>query len=335
MSLRVSGISFDKATLTYPRIKEARRHVPRYLFRAWSASSGGAPELNTREAITPSAFLSGAGHEDAYSLTTSEFIRKTLNHLTTKPVQTEFSSWTASLNFARCFAYQRNNGVSDRTDRGTAYISVIDTEVFVNSNKIWYVPSLAKIFSRAEYKIWHWEYLVHGPVSGLFGKIGHKAVKFDRLVELGLCEQLSDWPGDSGSYWYSAGQLDGKVKSIELGQIDDFERVGAAFGGRFSVPITLALLCTCRRSATYWNTDSPPEELVEYLIDMFGVTIPDWSDESLSIDVHPSLDKYQDAQQMFRLMRAIQIRRTVCNQPPRSVRYLLRSCADFTYLSLD
>lgn len=132
----------------------------------------------------------------------------TLDHLRGRIVTTEFSSWTASLNFVSFYAHRMNQGYVYPAEKGTAYISMIDTEVLSQTNQIWHVCSLAHIFSRPEYKTYHWEYLAHGVVRGS----GHKAVEFNQLVSLQLYHHILGWPkGQRGNSWYTAGLLLGYV----------------------------------------------------------------------------------------------------------------------------
>ena len=87
------------------KLEAVRQRTPRYLFRLWSNSedetpNGGYVDLNTTTAITPLAFSRGKGHRTVYDMTKEEFTRMAYCHLHThEHIETEFSSWSASLTF--------------------------------------------------------------------------------------------------------------------------------------------------------------------------------------------------------------------------------------------
>lgn len=64
----------DQVIGLHVAIRNAGKSVPRYLFRAWSPSSGGNARLNTTRAITPLAFLdSDAFSNDIFDIPRREY----------------------------------------------------------------------------------------------------------------------------------------------------------------------------------------------------------------------------------------------------------------------
>lgn len=118
---------YDEQAAEYldaPKMQQLAETTPRYLFRAWSAESGGDPQLNTVNAITPRAFHRGAAPTTLFAATKNEIAELVQLHLhyvdTGKP--TIFSSWSQSLAFALHIAC---NFVE--TGRTNIHISVTDT----------------------------------------------------------------------------------------------------------------------------------------------------------------------------------------------------------------
>ncbi|KAK4546578.1 hypothetical protein LTR36_001795 [Oleoguttula mirabilis] len=88
---------------TKRQIQEAIRRTPQYLFRSCTNDpaypSGGHTDLNTPSAITPMAFSRGGrgGSPSVYELSPMVLGGMALSHLCDARVETQFSSWAASL----------------------------------------------------------------------------------------------------------------------------------------------------------------------------------------------------------------------------------------------
>ena len=132
--------AMDKSTVA--ELEAVRRRTPRYLYRVHSngkgneTPSGGRVGLNTTEAITPFAFsqYGSGGHQSAYQMTRDEFTDMATRHLRgCSHMETEFSSWTASLSYALlgCPGIGSGNVPMNARDASELYISVIDVEIAV------------------------------------------------------------------------------------------------------------------------------------------------------------------------------------------------------------
>lgn len=102
---------------------------PRYLFRAWSAHSGGNARVNTVHAITPKAFLaSTAAPQHIFDVECAQLQGLIAGHLGGEHVDTPFSSWSHSLPIVLSMVtFMRN-----------AHISVIDTHRLEPANFIFH-----------------------------------------------------------------------------------------------------------------------------------------------------------------------------------------------------
>ncbi|KAK5746661.1 hypothetical protein LTR17_000677 [Elasticomyces elasticus] len=76
--------------------------IPRYLFRAWSSTSGGDPRLNTRDAITPHAFVNGDGPASFQDLPEAQIRSLWNDHFGGAGVTSCFDFWSQSLQVSIC-----------------------------------------------------------------------------------------------------------------------------------------------------------------------------------------------------------------------------------------
>lgn len=248
--------------------------------------------------MIPIAFYKGQGHADVYAMTPREFLAMTEDHLCdAHEINTEFTSWSASLNFA--------NNYADGKKRAVPYISVIDTEGLPNKNKIWYIPTLHKMTGQLQFgfEVYSCEYLVHGVVEGP----AHQAVKFAALNCLGLKMYA---PPMIENYWAKAGILTAEVLPINWLDVSRLERIASQFGtGPLGTAVLITLVCLPRRSSDLWKNSAVPNELVELLLQcsLFDFTCVRWglSDKIMS-DI-AMVGDYEDVQQAIRLMRAIHL----------------------------
>ncbi|CAD0042425.1 unnamed protein product [Aureobasidium pullulans] len=165
------------------------KNIPRYLFRVWSARSGGDSSLNTTFSVTPHAFAPNynTGHNSIFEMETKWFIKNLIGHFCARPIPSEFSSWTASPVFALRVAY---NAAEQRKERNV-HIAIVDTERLKNT--VLSVPLTWPIFrSRAPEHVEfvrsiHFEYLIHGVVQGE----AYKAVSLTALDSCGLSDYFS------------------------------------------------------------------------------------------------------------------------------------------------
>ena len=91
------------------------QRAPRFLFRAWSSSSGGHDQLNTEDAITPLAFFRCMGSYSIDDTTRHELesiIQYHLGYRINGLTKTIFSSWSQSLPFAICWAKGKHKTLS-------------------------------------------------------------------------------------------------------------------------------------------------------------------------------------------------------------------------------
>ena len=140
----------DKSTKA--ELEAVRKQTPRYLFRLWSYGKAGEPPtgghagLNTETPITPIAFGNGKGHKSVYDMTREFFAEMVSRHLCVFHIETEFSSWSASLNYilSKCPGISSAGIRYSERDEDHVYVSVIDTEMLWETNQVFYVPLLRK-----------------------------------------------------------------------------------------------------------------------------------------------------------------------------------------------
>lgn len=245
--------------------------------------------------MRPIAFYNGQVHADVYAMTRREFLDMTNDHLRdAHKINTEFTSWSASLNFARNYAATKAHG--------DAYISIIDTERLCKQNKIWYIPKLYELTRlRPCPDVFNCEYLVHGIITGP----AYRAAKFADFRSLGIKEYA---PSYTEEYWSEAGILTSKVLPIDQPEVLALKKIARCYGkGLFSMAMFIALICLQRRSSDLWKDKEVPLEFVDLLLRNFSIDSKKagWGSSNKIMSDIALVDSYQDVQQMVRLMRAI------------------------------
>ncbi|KAF3042587.1 hypothetical protein E8E11_003927 [Didymella keratinophila] len=197
-----------------------KKHVPRYLFRAWSSRSGGGSSrtINSTTEIIPRRFMPGTNRPiDFYSINEDLLHQLALQHFEHRQsVITGFSSWAASLHLVLCYA----KSMDPKTN---PHVAVIDTHELGNQ-----------------------EYLAWGCIRGR----GYKAVLLKKLEASGVPDifpSLKDGTYREGitfefgsvyrSKSFTKAPLPWSPKVYEAAQ-----RVGSLFGHLF-LPVYTALLC--------------------------------------------------------------------------------------------
>jgi hypothetical protein len=160
-------------------LQAARICSPRFLFRAFSETSGGGDSrLNNETGVTPHLFLPDskiAPHDSIEDFTALELTESLVNHLKTSRTPTEFSSWSFSVH--TCLGYVEG--------QANAYLAVIDTKMLDRSVYAYHVPALQQVIDLATpedevwklwddldelqegfFKVFPHEFLIHGKVSG-------------------------------------------------------------------------------------------------------------------------------------------------------------------------
>lgn len=297
--------SWEPATIR--KMEAARRKLPLYLFRAWTARSGGDPRLNTSEAITPHAFIDApkapkSGHPSVYHLSKTDLIRMIWFHLAeSSDVRSEFSSWTQSLNHA----------ISNAAEQGkfgeAAYITMINTEVLFETNSIWFVPDLMNPFQNAYFinSLYHCEYLAHGTITG---QGMSTPVHIDDFQHSPLIRNI---PPD---FWYHSGELPSTV--ILIKQLSDkymqmLVRIGNHFGSAFSAAAIVHIFCLARHSTNLWDKNVIPEEICNCILKACRGILPrNWSTfrgivGNKVLNSAWIVKSFPELQQVIRLQRAL------------------------------
>lgn len=186
---------------TKRRIQAAAKSTPRYLFRCWSNAdrpTGGHKDLNTTTAITPLAFskYGNGGAPSLYHLSPEVLVAMAASHLEGEDVNTQISSWTASLRVAFDFAQWNSS---------PCYVSIIDTKRLPN-NMVLHVPCIAFLTDElAAFDSYDHEYLAHGNIQGP----AHRAVPLWAFKEVtpyyfGTAIPRSHMPGPAPEDGYSS-----------------------------------------------------------------------------------------------------------------------------------
>ncbi|KAK5743079.1 hypothetical protein LTR17_002839 [Elasticomyces elasticus] len=220
--------------------------IPRYLFRAWSGASGGDPQLNTTEAITPHAFVNGDGRALFQDLPEAQVRSLWDGHFDGTGVDSVFSSWSQSLQFS-IRGYGNSHG----------YLSIVDTQQLASHNFVAYTHSYRSFGLEG---CWY-EYYIFGTVSG----DAHRAVS------------LQSFPGVEGS-------LKGYVLCPKLlisledvaqtgGVVAAARQRGALFGPKFELAVACQFL-----AGFYLPCSKLPEKVVKQLAEGDDVQ-QEWLDE--------------------------------------------------------
>ncbi|KAK5746660.1 hypothetical protein LTR17_000676 [Elasticomyces elasticus] len=134
-------------------LRKAAKKTPRYLFRAWSPTSGGSARLNTIDAIIPHAFLDTAGPASIDEVPLETLGNLWNGHFNTRTVPSIFSSWSQSLHFA-----------VTRFGKPGGHLSVLDTKQLSPHNAVAFTDDHR--LKRLGVTGGPHEYLIFGVVSG-------------------------------------------------------------------------------------------------------------------------------------------------------------------------
>lgn len=301
-----SASVMDSATVR--ELEAIRKRTPRYLFRGWCNDesrggrlSGGYKGLNTTEGITPLAFHLGRGRRSVYDLTEEEFTDMVLSHLSggCQP-ETMLSSWAASLSVSM-----------DNYAGEGAHISIIDTRLLWKSNEIFFVPSL-NFLDPERIPEYTEEYLAFGVIRW----VAHKAIPLSTFYSLGYqypfqyiyddCDVYDGHAEDSQYDIVPPARVDAPPAPAINKSAQIARQIGEKYGGSFTLPMTLALLC---RDDQFEFTIPFPEggvELQMFKDAVLGLFIPeDWStDDTIMKDI-VFTSGYRDLELMIKLMRTL------------------------------
>ena len=153
---------------------DTRKHTPRFLFRGWSAESGGGhPNLNTKSSITPHAFLQpfpddldepANVHGKVADFSFEDLAEHMGAHLTGTSFASEFSSWA--------FSAFRSIYFADLSGDGEKFMTIIDTKKLDRKPEIYHTVAMSYALRRfkgplfARMHALTWEYLAHGSIKG-------------------------------------------------------------------------------------------------------------------------------------------------------------------------
>lgn len=251
--------------------------------------------MNTTTAITPLAFSRGKGHASAYHMTDEEFTKLAKCHLNTcDHIETEFSSWSASLSFVlnKCPGVGTAGLKLAKRNHEEMHICIIDTKMLWETNQAFYVP-LLDFMSPGDFNYSH-EYLVHGIIEGPW----YKAIPYS---------VLESSPGfDFSSTWYFNYESV-PVEPLTKEVVEMARTAGKLFGPYFTLPVMLAILSCKRRDDDLWR-HGVDNEAVEKVLNELPNTfkIPESWKKDRTITGHViSTRNYSDTKQMTRLMRAM------------------------------
>jgi len=134
------GLKFPApAKHLHEQIALAASRTPRFLLRLWHKTSGGDQSgcLNSKDAITPHAFLDGKGPKSIYDVPKKYLVDMANGHYRAHMVDTSYSSWTSSLTFVMSLILQK---------KGQAYsgshISILDTSKLPSNVTILFPPAM-------------------------------------------------------------------------------------------------------------------------------------------------------------------------------------------------
>ncbi|KAK4949234.1 hypothetical protein LTR10_011850 [Elasticomyces elasticus] len=147
----IKGTHADSAV--HKALRKAAKKTPRYLFRAWSPTSGGNARLNTIDAIIPHAFLDTAGPASIDEVPLETLGNLWNGHFNTRTVPSIFSSWSHSLHFA-----------VTRFGKPGGHLSVLDTKRLAPQNAVAFTHDRG--LERLGLMGGPHEYLIFGVVSG-------------------------------------------------------------------------------------------------------------------------------------------------------------------------
>lgn len=207
-------------------------------------------------------------------------------HLSTRPFDTELSSWASSLQVA--FSFARH------TERAThSYISIIDTKEL--KNPVYFVPSLKGVLGSWCVGYSH-EYLAHGVISGP----AHKAVQLHHMMAIG-------YPKDYARQ--TAMRLGQSVSTLDTtaAEFRDAQGVAKLYGPKFGTAVMIAILTLKQRDGMLWRngTHGAERKFNRYILDA-GFEVPgDLCEDSSILTDNVYTDGYGCVEQMIRMLRAI------------------------------
>lgn len=235
--------------------------MPRFLFRASSNDRGGGPlvqKISPTE-ILPAAFHTGKASEgcDPYQMSEAKLFEMANGHWCASRVNTEFSSWAASLHLVLCYAH-----TLQKEGESQVHVAMIDTvELDHIGVRVWHVPHLI-------YQIDPTEYLAHGVIRGPY----YKAIEFQKLQNHGLGSifpeiKVSERMGaELRQSMFASAIAYSPIKDTEFRTICNI----ASLFEDFSLPFAAALFCIRKRS---WNhemrfaqTSIPASKEIEKII---------------------------------------------------------------------
>lgn len=241
-------------------LRKAQDGIPRFLFRCWSndpeSASGGHQGLNTERAVTPLAYLNNDAVTSIFAQSESALRRMlhthlTIRHPTGNEPPTQFSSWASSISVPFGFIHGRPN----------CYVAVLDTKhLRERGTFVAHVPALK--FLDPDCVTYNWEYLVHGPASGML----YQAIPASKFNAIGFPERCK-WGAEpllSGEYPYSVGAPEAKMPGKK--QIDDALAVAKGYSARFTTPVFLAIMTQKVKQPCLRADAVRHRELVEKLV---------------------------------------------------------------------
>lgn len=224
-------------------LKKIASHTPRFLFRGWSAGSGGSSDLNTIHAITPRAFLGGSGPKSIEDMP-AERIKSIWNkHYQGENVDSIFSSWSQCLQIALSIAMSHNIGTeSPGVAVGEAYLSIVDTTKLPRHNLAFLTaaPELACRGFIGDVR----EFLLFGTVTG---SNCFRSVSVNKFSEQ-LLPLMTGYPPQV----FVGGPMAGMPGAVHRGktaggeisreEVSAAHDIGKLFGDPFALPMACHLL---------------------------------------------------------------------------------------------
>lgn len=208
------------------RLGRRNENVPRFLFRAYHAGSGGGPTLSTNNvtSIIPHAFMNNRQSRPFYNILEEHLCEMAYAHYDggQEPLS-GFSSWAASLHLVINYALSCGDD---------SFIAAMDTHKLDQQVLVWHVPHLIPEGNH--------EYLAHGIISGR----GYTAVSLQAILDHGFTNLYPEFSGQCYGFgeelrdWMFC-QPPKSWSSTELNQIQIIARL---FGELYE-PVATALVC--------------------------------------------------------------------------------------------
>ncbi|KAK5133219.1 hypothetical protein LTR08_008054 [Meristemomyces frigidus] len=219
-------------------LESLSKRAPQFLFRVWSAVSGGCPALNTIKAITPAAFLRRDHPVSIHDIPRDQLADLLRHHILNHrqgDVRTVFSSWSQSLPMVLSWARLR-------VARGepNVHISVLETKHLPPTNAVLHAPALLFLAPEMPLAKCYYEFLIFGPISGP----SHKAVPFAAIVHAGI-KRLG--PPDMTWPYYCPQKLFTGPSNALAKDGPIAQKVASLFGARFALAITVYIVTMAGR----------------------------------------------------------------------------------------